>query len=387
MSADYTFPQVRRSLVGSICVLTLGTLAFAWNGVWLGIPADGLGFVFDDTWVRLPVANPMSNEGAATLLRGTNVLFAVIFLLLPLLCGLIGTYRGATKTRLPGPVVVGLMIPSVFPPLALVAQIALLVKVRKDEALADKFSLKRFEKPTTGPRWPWIGAAASMVLYSALQVQVQSSDSQLGAALVERREIWAEAKRRSDIALASAVQDTPWAHEDIARSLRAGDQALAFDSATSELIARRDRSAHLTNLAFLLLLVFALIWAVSDFLLSRSISKPETGGQARLPRVLKGAALGEAITEPSDGASACDYFLMRGDQRCGPYSLSVLRSLSGSETISSSDLCWKEGWTDWRHVSEVLESMEANSACEPMKLAKKWTLTRDTGTTEHERQS
>lgn len=49
-----------------------------------------------------------------------------------------------------------------------------------------------------------------------------------------------------------------------------------------------------------------------------------------------------------------DYFIKRGDQKAGPYSLSDLQRQVQAGSISAQDLTQSEGMTDWVPVSQVL---------------------------------
>ena len=53
------------------------------------------------------------------------------------------------------------------------------------------------------------------------------------------------------------------------------------------------------------------------------------------------------------------YFVKRGDQRFGPYSLSDLQHYVQSGNIFPDDLTQSEGMTDWVSVSQVLGDIPA----------------------------
>jgi hypothetical protein len=54
-----------------------------------------------------------------------------------------------------------------------------------------------------------------------------------------------------------------------------------------------------------------------------------------------------------------EYFVKRGEQRFGPYSLSELQSYVQSGNVLSDDLAQSEGMNDWVSVSEVLGNIPA----------------------------
>jgi GYF domain 2 len=55
------------------------------------------------------------------------------------------------------------------------------------------------------------------------------------------------------------------------------------------------------------------------------------------------------------------YFVKRGDQRFGPYSLSDLQRYVQSGNIATEDLTQSEGMTDWVPVSQVLGNIPATA--------------------------
>jgi hypothetical protein len=56
-----------------------------------------------------------------------------------------------------------------------------------------------------------------------------------------------------------------------------------------------------------------------------------------------------------------EYFVKRGDQKYGPYSLSDLQQYLQSGNILASDLAQSEGMTDWAPVSTILGNIPAAS--------------------------
>jgi hypothetical protein len=57
-----------------------------------------------------------------------------------------------------------------------------------------------------------------------------------------------------------------------------------------------------------------------------------------------------------------EYFVKRGEQRFGPYSLSDLQNYVQSGNILTEDLAQSEGMTDWVPVSQVLGNIPAPAA-------------------------
>ena len=369
MSTPYNFSQVHRSLVASICILGLGSLAFLWNGVWLSSPIQGLGFLFDDCWFRLPKSGAMSTGWVATLVAGANAFCAVTFILLPLLCGLIGTYRGASKLRLPGHVVGLLLIPSLFPPTALITQIVLLAKVnqaiKSAGNLAAKFAPRGSADDSRGPQWPWVSAAACLLIYLILQLSVIS----LPGRAKELNDKLAKLQQEGTQALIQTLNyGGNW--EAVGHEIRR--QRESIESQLENMEQTHDSAVHASNFAFLAVLCFAAAWTVTDLAASRRlvIRNERGGGNPLAARPLTPGASGMPAGDEGTGR---EFFLIRNGERCGPYSQSVIGSLIASEVVSETDVCWTEGWEDWRPIAEAF-GPAAGIQPTPSKPAVKWTL-------------
>lgn len=61
-----------------------------------------------------------------------------------------------------------------------------------------------------------------------------------------------------------------------------------------------------------------------------------------------------------------EYFVKRGEQRFGPYTLSDLQNYVQSGNVLTADLAQSEGMTDWLPVSQVLGTIPATTLTSPI---------------------
>jgi TM2 domain-containing membrane protein YozV len=48
-----------------------------------------------------------------------------------------------------------------------------------------------------------------------------------------------------------------------------------------------------------------------------------------------------------------NFYLIKDDQKLGPYSAEQIQTFLQQKLVSSSDLCWADGWSSWMQVGNV----------------------------------